>query len=100
MKQSSAYLVIYLIFLVGLNVLIFNVSMGEPYTTPTMNELIWQLVIPSILIGSKIILLPLIVFMSAVFGTKTKYFAVTIMLFFLLLEFATVYGYLHELKIE
>lgn len=92
-------LIVYLISLVGLNVTVFNVSMGEPYTTVELNELIWQLMIPSILIGTQMILIPLVLIKHFSLGTKTKYLSVSIMLFLLILEFATVYGYLNEIKL-
>jgi hypothetical protein len=58
-----------------------------------------QLVIASILIGTQMISIPLILLKHLNFGTKTKYLSVRIMLFLLLFEFTVVYGYLNEIKL-
>lgn len=97
-KNNRTIVAIYLLSVLLLNIKSCSVSMMEPFSSISFNELWWQLVIPAGVIGSLIVFIYFLIYSVSKKNWKGKLSLGVLGFLLLSSEMLNVYGYLWDLK--
>jgi integral membrane sensor domain MASE1 len=98
MKNNKTSLAVYLLLIILLNAKSCSVSMQEPFSQISFNEIWWQLVIPAGIIGSLLSVTLLLILSVTKENWKKWLIYIVITLLVLTASAVNIHGYFWDLK--